>query len=114
MVENEVNGTVEAGSSNAEEVKTEQVESVQNEAVPTTEETAPATEETAPEPPAPVDPDEKVIIDILESGKEEVSTGELIRAGFTPTRIAQFEFNVGKFKLIRLTQLDPYKIEKLQ
>lgn len=61
-----------------------------------------------------IDPDEKILIDMFESGKTEVITGELISAGFDTSRMAQYAFEVGSFRLSRLTLLEPYKIEKKQ
>lgn len=127
MVEENVNeGTVEAPGSDAT-VKNEQSnETVQNVDAPPAA-PAPVTEvpeQPAAEPaattepevttpaPAPVDPEEKIISDMVESGKTEVSTGELVSAGFDMQPMnKQYEFSVGKFKLTRLLLVSPYKIE---
>lgn len=104
---NENEGGENQNSSDTPEVKNEQV----NEAAEQTIEQAPV--EIPVE--VPLDPDEQILSDIiLESGKNEVTTSELITAGFDTSRMAQFSFSVGKFKLTRLLLINPYKIEKTQ
>lgn len=63
---------------------------------------------------AKIDPDENILIAMFDNGKTEVITGELISAGFDTSRMAQYAFEVGSFRLSRLTLLEPYKIEKKQ
>ena len=60
------------------------------------------------------DKDEKILSDMFESGKVEVTTNELIQAGFDTSRMASYSFQVGGFKLSRLLLVSPYKIEKTQ
>lgn len=61
-----------------------------------------------------LDADEKIINKILESGKIEATTNELITAGFDTSRMSQYSFVVGIFKLTRLLLVSPYKIEKIK
>ena len=61
-----------------------------------------------------IDPDEKILSDMFESGKLEATTGELISAGFDTSRMAQYSFEVGNYRLSRLLLASPYKIEKKQ
>lgn len=58
------------------------------------------------------DPDEKIISDMYDSGKTEVTSSELIKAGFDTNRMASYSFNIGQFKLSRLMLVSPYTIEK--
>lgn len=60
----------------------------------------------------PEDPDEKILNAIWESGSTLASTTDLVNAGFDTTRMAQYDFEVGNFKLVRLTLLEPYVISK--
>ena len=59
-----------------------------------------------------VDPDEKILNDFYESGKTEVTSNDLINAGFDSLRISEYAFEIGSFKLTRLLLVSPYKIEK--
>lgn len=61
-----------------------------------------------------VDPDENILIAMFDNGKLEVTTGELISAGFDTSRMAQYSFEIGSFRLSRLLLASPYKIEKKQ
>lgn len=61
-----------------------------------------------------IDPDEKILSDMFDAGKTEVTTGELISAGFDTSRMAQYSFEIGSFRLSRLLLVSPYKIEKKQ
>lgn len=61
-----------------------------------------------------IDPDEKILSDMFDSGKTEVTTGELVSSGIDTSRMAQYAFEIGKFKLTRLLLVSPYKIEKTQ
>jgi hypothetical protein len=60
------------------------------------------------------DPDEKIISDIFDSGKTEVTTSDLVNAGFSVNRISQYSFNIGQFNLSRLLLVEPYKIDKTE
>jgi hypothetical protein len=62
---------------------------------------------------APLDSDEQILNDMFESGKTDVTTSELITAGFDTSRIGQYTFVIGQFKLTRLLLVSPYKIEKV-
>ena len=125
--ENVEKGEAQNDGSDTQNVKTEQV--VESAPVETNEQ-APSPD--APSPDAPdldvtgensvveeevvtqFDPDEKILSDMLESGKAEVTTNELIQAGFDSSRMASYSFQVGGFKLSRLLLVSPYKIEKTQ
>lgn len=61
-----------------------------------------------------IDPDEYILSDMFANGKTEVTTGELISAGFDTSRMAQYSFEVGNYRLSRLLLASPYKIEKKQ
>ena len=61
-----------------------------------------------------IDPDEKILSDMFDSGKTEVSVNELVTSGFNTSRMAEYAFEIGSFRLSKLTKLDPYKIEKKQ
>lgn len=58
------------------------------------------------------DPDEKILSDFYNSGKTEVTSQELISAGFDTKRMASYSFSIGQFKLSRLLLVAPYTIEK--
>lgn len=58
------------------------------------------------------DPDEKIISDMFDAGKTEVTSSELIAAGFDTKRMASYSFSIGQFKLSRLLLVSPYTIEK--
>ena len=62
---------------------------------------------------APSDNDENILIGFYKSKKFEVTTGDLINAGFNPLRIKAYEFRVGQFLLSRLNSQNPYIIEKI-
>ena len=102
---NENESGEDQNSSDAPEVKSEQANEAAAETI-----TEPV--EIPVEIPV-LDPDEKILNDILESGKNEVTTSELITAGFDTSRMAQYSFSVGQFKLTRLLLISPYKIEKV-
>ena len=128
MVDENVSG--EQASGDAPEVKNEQVnetaqnvENVENldvenlvpvEAAVEQAEQQPEPEVEAAHPPVakPLDPDEQILNDMFESGKTEVTTSELITAGFDTARMSQYAFEVGQFKLSRLLLVMAYKIEK--
>lgn len=61
-----------------------------------------------------IDPDEKILSDMFDSGKTEVSINELVSSGFDTSRMAQYSFEIGAFRLSRLLLVSPYKIEKKQ
>jgi hypothetical protein len=63
---------------------------------------------------AKIDPDEKILSDMFDSGKTEVSMNELVTSGFNTLKTAEFAFEVGSFRLSRLFPSNPYKIEKKQ
>jgi len=120
MVDENVSG--EQASGDAPEVKNEQVnEAAQNvenlipaEAIEPAEQPEPEIEAAHPPVAKPLDSDEQILNDMFESGKTEVETGELITAGFDTSRMSQYAFEVGQFKLSRLLLVSPYKIEKKQ
>jgi hypothetical protein len=61
------------------------------------------------------DPDEKILQDMYDSGKTQITTNDLIVAGFNTSRITgSYTFNIGRFKLSRLLLLSPYTLEKTQ
>ena len=55
--------------------------------------------------------DEKIIDGWLKSGKTEVSTNDLIQAGFDAEIIEPYEYRIGRFLLKRMLLVSPYKIE---
>ena len=58
------------------------------------------------------DPDEKIISDLYNAGKTEVTYEELCKAGFDKKRTAAYTFNIGEFTLSRFMLVSPYTIEK--
>lgn len=119
MLNENENGEVQGSTEAPTEVKAEQNNDAQN--VENNEQnnqeqlTEPQVEETVVADPIVVemDADEKILNDIFESGKTEVTTSDLITAGFDTSRMSQYSFEVGKFKLTRLLLVSPYKIEKI-
>lgn len=59
------------------------------------------------------DPDEKILQEMYDSGKREVTTNDLILADFNTQRTSSYSFTIGKYKLSRLLLISPYKLEKL-
>lgn len=58
------------------------------------------------------DPNEKIISDLFNAGKTEVTYEELRKAGFDSNRVEAYIFNIGQFTLSRFTLVSPYTIEK--
>ena len=115
MTENENNVAGQNDSPDAQNVKTEQVEAQVNQPVEpqdldVTGENSVVEEQVETR----FDPDEKILSDMFDSGKIEVTTNDLIVAGFDTSRMASYTFQVGSFKLSRLLLVSPYKIEKTQ
>lgn len=59
------------------------------------------------------DPDEKILQDFYEAGKLEITSNDLIVAGFTLSRTKSYSFSVGQYRLSRLLLIAPYKLEKI-
>ena len=59
------------------------------------------------------DNDEKILIDLCKNKKYEVTTSELISAGFNSLRMRTYEFTIGQFVLSRLDINNPFIIEKI-
>jgi hypothetical protein len=115
MTENENNVAGQNDSPDTQNVKTEQVEAQVNQPVEpqdldVTGENSVVDEQVETR----FDPDEKILSDMFDSGKTEVTTNDLIVAGFDTSRMASYTFQVGSFKLSRLLLVSPYKIEKTQ
>jgi hypothetical protein len=113
--EENVNGE-QQGNTDAPEVKNEQVnENVETETPAEAE--APVEQPVHPQieqPAVKLDPDEKILNDMFESGKTEVSTNDLRVADFDMLRAADYSFTIGQFKLSRLTRVEPYLLEKIE
>lgn len=108
MIEN-VNEGNTGDTAESQEVKSpEQQEQPKAEEIDVTGENSVVVEEVVTE----FDPDEKIISDMYDSGKTEVTSSELIKAGFDTNRMASYSFNIGQFKLSRLMLVSPYTIEK--
>lgn len=58
------------------------------------------------------DPDEKIISDFFTAGKTEVTSQDLLKAGFDAKRMAAYTFNIGQYTLSRFMLVSPYTIEK--
>lgn len=58
------------------------------------------------------DPDEKILQNFYESGKTQITSNDLIVAGFTLTRTASYSFSIGQYRLSRLLLISPYTLEK--
>jgi len=119
--EENVNGE-QQGNTDAPEVKNEQVnENVETNVAQNTETPAeaeaPVEQPVQPQieqPAVKLDPDEKILNDMFESGKTEVSTNDLRVADFDMLRAADYSFTIGQFKLSRLTRVEPYLLEKIE
>jgi hypothetical protein len=106
MTEEKVNGEVQNDGSDTQNVKT--VENAQD--LDVTGENSVVEEQIITN----FDKDEKILSDMLESGKTEVTTNELITAGFDTSRMASYSFQIRSFKLSRLLLISPFSIEKMQ
>jgi hypothetical protein len=61
------------------------------------------------------DPDERILQEMYDSGKTQITTNDLIVAGFNTSRMTgSYTFNIGRFKMSRLLLLSPYTLEKTQ
>jgi len=115
MTENEKNVAGQNDSSDAQNVKTEQVVAQANQ--PAEPQDLDVTGENSvvdQQVETRFDPDEKILSDMYDSGKTEVTTNNLIVAGFDTSRMASYTFQIGSFRLSRLLLVSPYKIEKTQ
>ena len=58
------------------------------------------------------DPDEKILQEFYNAGKTDITSNDLIVAGFTLSRTRSYSFSVGQYRLSRLLLISPYKLEK--
>ncbi len=107
--EQNVEGSVQNNSENPQVMNEQEVAPVVE-----NQEVAQPQAETQEVVEAKSDPDESILIAMFDNGKTEVTTGELISAGFDTSRMAQYSFEVGSYRLSRLLLASPYKIEKKQ
>lgn len=69
-------------------------------------------EEIIPEEPE-LTPEENIINNWLQNGKTEVSTNELMSAGFNVDEMHPQTNTIGRFKLSRILLISPFRIEKV-
>lgn len=106
-----VSTNIETETPAAENVIPEAPSAVQ-EPVATEEEVTPIVAEVPVE--EEFTPMEKVLADWLANGKTEVSTNELVQAGFDVENNSEYTYVVGRFTLNRLLLVSPFKIQRTE